>query len=252
MGWLEDMTDICSNCSAELRGRWCYACGQDSRSPFIGFFSLIGRTVSEFFSLDAKLPRSVATSVIPGRLPRRYLQGHRVSYITPVRFAVSASILLFTVIALLPGSIEPPSVETGVASDVRYIAREGAGIVSLGLVLIPPIFAGLMAIVFIDKKRHFVEYLTIALYYHATLCLTLGVVSLIVSTNFREVAVAISLLLIVWMLGPYIVLMLRRCLNISWLRLALTAPLLSVFYAVAVIAVFGASAGYLSRVAALN
>jgi hypothetical protein len=112
----------CEHCDARLHGQFCAHCAQNSTPPVRPLKKALAEAFSELISLDLRFPRTVRALAIPGRLTSRYLCGHRVPYISPLRFALSASILLLVLVALRLPAPSTISVDGGLGADLAYIA----------------------------------------------------------------------------------------------------------------------------------
>ena len=120
---------ICLNCGAELAGRFCAHCGQRNVPPRPTLRELIGDAYGELVGWDGKLVRTVVLLVrSPGALARAILDGHRVSYISPVRSYLACSLLYFLVSAAVPDPnvARTFDVGVGVTPDVTAASAEEA------------------------------------------------------------------------------------------------------------------------------
>ena len=92
---------ICENCSAQLLGEHCYACGQPIKGLVRHFGSILGDFFDSVFNLDARTLRTLGPLLVnPGHLSLEYFKGHRVRYVSPVRlffFLCIAAIFAVTV-----------------------------------------------------------------------------------------------------------------------------------------------------------
>ncbi len=94
---------VCLNCDTPLDGRYCVACGQDSRPPQRSLLAILGEFLSELVSFEGRMFRSLATLVVPGKLTLLYLEGKRARFTPPFRLYLIASLLLFsTTLTLTP------------------------------------------------------------------------------------------------------------------------------------------------------
>src|ERR1044072_7680023 len=89
---------VCPNCTAQLAGDYCHACGQKKSHP--NEFSVrrfIGRLLTEFIDLESNKVIKTARAMIlkPGLLAREYLSGRRSTYIGPVKLYLTFSALYF-------------------------------------------------------------------------------------------------------------------------------------------------------------
>lgn len=99
MWWKRERHEACLNCGTKLTGPFCHVCGQrddDYRRPFL---MLGSEFLSENFVWDSRLMRSVLPFIFrPGRLTRSYIEGHRNSYVTPLRLYFVVSLLFFLIL----------------------------------------------------------------------------------------------------------------------------------------------------------
>lgn len=87
----------CENCTTPLQGRYCHRCGQTAHNPLRHFGHAIEDVFESFWHLDGRIFRTLRDLWSPGRLATRYLGGHRVPYIAPLRLFVVLSVLTFFV-----------------------------------------------------------------------------------------------------------------------------------------------------------
>jgi len=95
-------SDQCLNCGTELKGPFCYFCGQPDRN-FMRFFPVLLRDFMEdLLDLDSRFVRTMKPLLFkPGRLTRDYMQGRRFRYAPPMRLYIFSSILFFLLAAFL-------------------------------------------------------------------------------------------------------------------------------------------------------
>ena len=95
----------CLNCGAELIGNFCHACGQHAH---------VHRTLSAFFHdflhgvlhFEGKIWRTLPLLAWkPGELTRRYVDGQRASFISPVALFLFCVFLMFAAVSLLGSDI---------------------------------------------------------------------------------------------------------------------------------------------------
>jgi hypothetical protein len=92
----------CLNCGESAGPLFCGHCGQaidDHRSPLL---TLIGEALQEALSLDGRLLQTLAALRRPGVLTRRFLEGKRASFLSPVRLYLFTSVALFSSVLALP------------------------------------------------------------------------------------------------------------------------------------------------------
>jgi hypothetical protein len=84
----------CRNCGAALTGAYCAACGQ-SRHVHRSFSAIFHDVLHGAFHFDSKFWRTLPELIFhPGRLTRRYIDGERAKFISPL------ALYLFTVFAM--------------------------------------------------------------------------------------------------------------------------------------------------------
>ena len=119
----------CLNCGAELAGRFCAHCGQRNVPSRPTLRELIGDAYGELVGWDGKLVRTIVLLVrSPGALARAILDGHRVSYISPVKLYLACSLLYFLMSAAVPDPnvARTFDVGVGVTPDVTAPSAEEA------------------------------------------------------------------------------------------------------------------------------
>jgi len=92
----------CLNCGTELKGPFCYYCGQPDRN-FMRFFPALLRDLMEdLFDLDSRFMRTLKPLLFrPGRLTKDFMNGRRFRYTPPMRLYIFSSIAFFLLAALL-------------------------------------------------------------------------------------------------------------------------------------------------------
>jgi hypothetical protein len=92
----------CLNCGTDLKGPFCYYCGQPDRN-FMRFFpALLRDMLEDLLDLDSRFMRTIKPLLFkPGRLTRDYMQGRRFRYAPPMRLYIFSSIVFFLLAALL-------------------------------------------------------------------------------------------------------------------------------------------------------
>ena len=99
--------DRCLNCSADLHGAFCSACGQRSVPADPTVAELVGDAWQELSGYDGRVAASFKSLLHPGRLTLEYLAGHRSRYLSPVRLYLTLSLIYFVVAAAAP--VDPSS-----------------------------------------------------------------------------------------------------------------------------------------------
>lgn len=94
---------VCRNCGAELGGRYCHACGQDSRDPPNSVPQIVASLFGTAFGLESRGPRSFISLLFrPGRLTRAYVDGQRVRYSHPVQLYLWCTTAFFVTQSFFP------------------------------------------------------------------------------------------------------------------------------------------------------
>lgn len=95
----------CLNCGASLAGPFCHECGQHAH---------VHRTLSAFFHdflhgvlhFEGKIWRTLPLLAWkPGELTRRYIDGQRASFVSPVALFLFTVFLMFAAVSLLGGNL---------------------------------------------------------------------------------------------------------------------------------------------------
>ncbi len=92
----------CMNCGTELKGPFCYYCGQPDKN-FMRFFPVLLRELLEdTLDFDSRFTRTLKPLLFkPGKLTRDYLDGKRFRYVPPLRLYIFSSIAFFFLAAIL-------------------------------------------------------------------------------------------------------------------------------------------------------
>jgi hypothetical protein len=88
----------CLNCGAEVLGRYCQVCGQENIVTQQNFWSLGKHFIYDIFHFDGKFFDTLKYLITkPGRVPREYVAGKRMSYLDPIRMYLFTSALFFLI-----------------------------------------------------------------------------------------------------------------------------------------------------------
>lgn len=90
-------TNRCKNCDTPLDPSYAYCpkCGQEV-TDHLTFGVLFSKTISDYFSVDARFFRSFLPLMFkPGVLPRRFVDGKRLYYLHPAQFYLFISVIFF-------------------------------------------------------------------------------------------------------------------------------------------------------------
>lgn len=112
----------CLNCGTELKGPFCYYCGQPDRN-FMRFFpALLRDLMDDLFDLDSRFMRTLKPLLFkPGRLTRDFMNGRRYRYTPPMRLYIFSSIAFFLLAALLSSNAINTDNQDSNASDGGFI-----------------------------------------------------------------------------------------------------------------------------------
>lgn len=90
---------LCAACETPLQGRYCHACGQDSRAKPAPLREMAVQVATSYSPIDGKLARTLAVLAIrPGRLLEAYRSGAGSLYVTPLKLFVAATALFLSVL----------------------------------------------------------------------------------------------------------------------------------------------------------
>ncbi|KQT32307.1 hypothetical protein ASG29_10875 [Sphingomonas sp. Leaf412] len=119
---------LCRNCGTRLIGAHCHECGQAGH---------VHRTIGAFghdilhgvFHFEGKIWRTLPLLALhPGRLTRRYIDGERVRFVSPMAMFLFSVFLMFAVVANLPTwTLGDPDFLKGNVSDGMTQARARLG-----------------------------------------------------------------------------------------------------------------------------
>lgn len=101
----------CANCGTRLTGDYCNACGQAAHlhRDMTGFAHDVLHGV---FHFDGKFWSTLPLLAFqPGRLTRRYIDGERAKFVTPMAMFLFSVFLMFLVVSNVPGWFSPTDVE---------------------------------------------------------------------------------------------------------------------------------------------
>ena len=110
----------CLNCGAALTGAYCAGCGQPAHIHR-SFFSLGHDILHGVFHFDTKLWRTLPELTLrPGRLTRRYIDGERAKFISPMALYLLSVFLMYAVFSFTGGaapSFDPEDIPGGFRVD---------------------------------------------------------------------------------------------------------------------------------------
>ena len=118
----DDAHKACRNCGETLRGAWCHACGQ-SGHLHRSLLHLGEEVLHGLLHFEAKGWRTLPLLVArPGLLTRRYIDGQRVRYVSPLALFLFTVFLMFFVVSFGPKGT--PDRLAGAASERADLLAE--------------------------------------------------------------------------------------------------------------------------------
>lgn len=115
----------CDNCATELKGPWCYACGQEAEEARRSVLTLVREMVLEIFEADGRLwqtlPRLFAR---PGQLTRDYVDGKRAPQAPPFSMFLVV-VVLFVAMGALTSEHQQKHTPEAVRAQVKAQALAG-------------------------------------------------------------------------------------------------------------------------------
>ncbi|RJY09299.1 DUF3667 domain-containing protein [Aurantiacibacter aquimixticola] len=122
-----DQPDACRNCGTELTGAYCQACGQRGH-----LHRTIGAFVHELLHgalhFEGKFWRTLPMLVFrPGKLTRRYIDGERARFVSPMALFLFTVFLMFAIFQMLgitaPADLDRSGVDTARTAAVEALAE---------------------------------------------------------------------------------------------------------------------------------
>lgn len=102
----------CSNCGADVSGRYCSACGQKVEVLSHSLWSFVAQAAEVLTHGDSRLWRTLGQLVShPGFLTQQFLIGRRASYLPPFQLYIVLSVVFFMVFSF-SGPVSTKSLET--------------------------------------------------------------------------------------------------------------------------------------------
>lgn len=109
----------CLNCGAALIGDYCHACGQRAH-VHRSLHAFLHDLLHGVFHFEGKIWRTLPMLVWrPGELTRRYIEGQRATFVSPIALFLFSVFLMFAAVSLL-GSMElSEQARKGIAEELR-------------------------------------------------------------------------------------------------------------------------------------
>jgi hypothetical protein len=237
----------CLNCGAMFEGRFCAACGQRVVPPHPTVRELVGDAWKELSGYDGRIAATFRGLLKPGLLTRRYVEGQRARYLSPVRLYLIVSVVYFLVAAAAPSLDSPESGRQTVGPGVRIdITGPGTGgrvsaedrkkllVPRVSFALLPA-FAGIVALFY--RGQRFPTSLVFAVHVHAFVFVALTLSEAIKFTGSRIVAAVVGAGIFLY-ITSYVFLALRAVFGGRALATAGKMVAIGLFYVLAALPAF--------------
>ena len=193
----EPLEWTCPTCGVSLRTPFCPQCGeQPVPARDLTLRGIVDRFIKAFTSLDGRVMRSFGMLLRhPGSLTVAFLKGVRKQYASPVQLFLLANVLLFATQSLtrtnvfgsslqshlhpqdwsaLAGSLVARRLErTQTTLDAYEPAFDRAVVLNAKslVILMVPAFAGVLALLFVRRRKPFMTHVVFSLHLYAVLML---------------------------------------------------------------------------------
>lgn len=197
----------CLNCGHKIKvdDKYCPNCGQQNIDRRVPLVELLGEFGRDYITFDSKLFRTLRPLIIkPGFLTNAFNSGQRVNYMPPIRMYLFISFLFFFLIAMLPSDLpteNPGAISFSNGDDLRVSGNfspeeqqeldvQVSGMLqdkmdriqamspnefrlmvhrtmSVMMFFIMPLFALILSLFYINKKRFYVEHMVFSLHLHS-------------------------------------------------------------------------------------
>ena len=148
----------CRNCEAQLHGPFCSSCGESHRYARLELGAIVDEVLDGLLNLDTRFLRTVGElSVAPARVCREYIEGRRVRYIHPFKYAVATFTFAFL---LMSAVIQLQGIEQ---SELSTFQMRWGQLINF---LIMPALAGALWLLFWSREQrlNWVEHYVVVLY----------------------------------------------------------------------------------------
>ena len=93
---------VCPNCGRKRPDSFCASCGQSDRNYARSLFPVATEFFRETFEVDSRIFRTLRLLLLkPGSLTREFSRNRRVSFVSPVRLYIVASVAFFFILSLV-------------------------------------------------------------------------------------------------------------------------------------------------------
>ena len=118
-GHVKEDHGACRNCGADLTGAYCSNCGQTAH-PHRSLISLGHDILHGVFHFEGKVWNTLPELFLrPGRLTRRYIDGERAKFVSPMALYLFSVFLMFAVFPFTSDTMTMPDDPLGVQEQYR-------------------------------------------------------------------------------------------------------------------------------------
>lgn len=248
--------DHCLDCGQAISGRYCANCGQETTAHTLTMRELSRDAIGEFISTDSKFFRTLRQLLFsPGTLTADYIAGRRERYLMPSRMFLVLSVIFFFVISLteVPFSeyvvamtFEKEEIQASFQASrlsqemfIKEVDSAFTAALPIILVLMVPLFAGMMKLINIASKHRFIVHLVFSFHLFSFVAASSAVWFLMVmilgegatavgGQGAMEILAAVMLLVVVLYLLIYTMVALRRVYGYSWIGVFIETMILLV------------------------
>ncbi|PZU12016.1 MAG: hypothetical protein DI605_02650 [Sphingomonas sp.] len=114
-----DVHEACANCGTIRQGPYCHACGQAGH-VHRNLMALVHDIAHGVFHFEGKIWNTLPMLVLrPGELTKRYIEGERAKFISPIALFLFSVFLMFAVVSNLGGhGSKAEATKQGVAAEI--------------------------------------------------------------------------------------------------------------------------------------
>lgn len=180
----------CRSCEADLHGPYCSACGESHVHGRLELRALLEHAFEGIANLDTRALRTIGElTVAPAKVCRDYIDGRRVNYVNPFKYALVAftfAVLVSEALFWLDGMPTDPDEAKRVAFDLRW------GLL-VNFLAMPVLALGLWPL-FMSARLRWVEHYVIVLFTCGHVALLEGLLGPILAEMPKVTPVVFALL----------------------------------------------------------
>ncbi len=175
-------TVLCLNCKKHFTGKFCSECGQSARNKRFSMRE-IGRILIKDINMEHGLFLLIFGLIIhPGKLIKSYLEGHRISVYSPLKYLLlTSTILAFVNVAFK--SLTPFSVAMGNASESQNVNIWMSSYMPLLIIISQPLYAMTTKMLFREFQYNFAEHIILNMFIYGQVNLLSTLLVLIFHRN---------------------------------------------------------------------